>query len=97
MSNNLEPWQSKTSRSKEKMEGLKKVGRGEKGFFFTFHWPLSNGTFHWPPSLGSTFTPLLLLFKRRTWIIGGLFFPNIIFNSVLNTCFDKLLEEEYND
>jgi hypothetical protein len=40
------------------------------------------GTFHWPPKFGSTFTPLLLLFKMRTWFIGGLYFPehNFQFN-----------------
>jgi hypothetical protein len=31
-------------------------------------------SFHWPPSFGSTFTYLLLLFKRRTWMIGGALF-----------------------
>jgi hypothetical protein len=32
----------------------------------------STSSFHWPPSLGSTFTYLFILFKRRTWMIGVL-------------------------
>jgi hypothetical protein len=51
------------------------------------------GTFHWPPNFGSTFTsPLSLKGKLGSW--GVLFFPDIIFSSILNTYFDKLLEEE---
>jgi hypothetical protein len=73
------------------------VGRGEKVFFL--HIPLATklGTFHWPPSFASTFTSLLLLFKRRIQIIRGFFFSNIIFNSILNTRSNKLLEKEKND
>jgi hypothetical protein len=51
-----------------------KVGRDEKDFSFTFHWP---------PSFGFTFTFLLFLFKRRTWIIGASSSSDIIFNSIL--------------
>jgi hypothetical protein len=55
------------------------------------------GTFHWPPSFGSTFTSLLLLFKRRTWIIGNLSCLGDNFHAILNTCFYKFLEEANND
>jgi hypothetical protein len=40
-------------------------------------------SFLWPPSFGSTFTFLLLLFKRWTQIIGAVSSPDIIFNSIL--------------
>ncbi len=55
-------------------------------------------SFLWPLSFGSTFTFLLLLFKRRTQMIGGLSFPghNFQFN-LENTCSYKLLEEEKYD
>jgi hypothetical protein len=58
-----------------------------------------HGTFHWPPSFESTFTSLLLLFKRQTRIIGGFFFSCLgdNFDSILNICSHKLLEEENND
>jgi hypothetical protein len=82
------------------------VGKGEKMFFL--HIPLATelwniplatklGTFHWPPSFGSTFTPFLLLFKRRTWIIGGFFFPGDNFQFNLEYLFRQAFEEEKND
>jgi hypothetical protein len=54
-------------------------------------------TFHWPPSLGSTFTPFYFSLKGELGSLGGFLSPDIIFNSVLNICFEKLLEEEKND
>jgi hypothetical protein len=53
------------------------------------------GTFHWPPSFGSTFTSLLLLFKRWTRMIGGsLFASGDNFHVILNTCFTSFLKRE---
>jgi len=63
----------------------------------TFQWPPSFGSFQWPPSFGSTFTSLLLLFKRRTWMMGSLSLGlEDNFHAILNTCFHKLLEEGNN-
>jgi hypothetical protein len=73
----------------------------QRTFSFTFHWPPSKEPSP-SPSIGHqttfSFTFLPFLFKRRTQIIGALFFPghNFQFNWE-NTCFRKLLEEEKND
>jgi hypothetical protein len=55
-----------------------KVGRGEKDFSFTFHWP---------PNLGSTHQALDLLspsfsFSLKGGLIGTIFSSDIIFNSI---------------
>jgi hypothetical protein len=60
-----------------------------------------SSSFHWPPSFGSTFTFLLLLFKRRTRMFGwGLSFSfgEITSNSIWrNINSYKFLEEEKED
>jgi hypothetical protein len=56
------------------------------------------GTFYLATKFGSTFTSLLLLFKRRLKSLGVLFFPGHNFHFNLeNICFHKLIEEEKND
>ncbi len=62
----------------------------------TFHWPLSFGSFHWPPSFGSTFSSLLLLFKRWTRIMGSSFLALRTIFTQSWTLVDKLLEEGNN-
>jgi hypothetical protein len=74
----------------------------EKNLFLLLPLAIKQRTFSfyslWPPSFGSTFTFLFLLLKRRTWIIGTLYFlgHNFQFN-LENICSRKLLEEEKND
>jgi hypothetical protein len=41
--------------------------------------------------------PFSFFLKGEFGLLGGSLSPNIIFNSILNTCSDKLLEEEKND
>ncbi len=57
-------------------------------------------SFHWPPSFGNVFTFLLLLFKRRIWMMGVSLFSHqkITSNSTWRSWSSyKLLEEEKDD